>query len=231
MFSTYTVNDFLTPEEVQYVKTTVHNMRDDWRHISTFPIAKETSIHAGYIDKSLIKSAENQYFLGDAIYVIDSLEQIDKKIQHKLSDKFSFLYEKILVEISKNFGEASYLDGYAKPGFHVFCGKQQAFPFQWHIDTTICMFDPKVDPNLIYSFLCCIETPKDRAGLEYVDTNDWNVVEQTLMKELEYDIGSLTFWRGNHIHRMRRFDMEEGESRITIQGHLYSSGSQCKVYW
>lgn len=231
MFNPKKIENFLTLEEVELVKNKVHEMRDDWRHISTLPIADPKSIHRKNIDMSLIKSAENQYFLGDAIYTIDSLDQINWDIQKKLYDNFKFIYDKLLVELSKDYPTPYYPEGYAKPGFHVFHGEQKAFPFQWHIDTTLAMFDRSVIPHNIHSFLCCIESPKDSAGLEYKDTMDWSQLQTAESKYIDYDVGSLYTWNGSYIHRMRQFDMDAGESRITIQGHIYVNGNMSRVYW
>jgi hypothetical protein len=231
MFNPKKIDNFLSSGEVEYIKNTVHAMRDDWRHISTLPIADANSIHRKNIDMSLIKSAENQYFLGDAIYTIDSFDQIDWKIQDKLYSNFKDMYDKLLLELSKHYPNPYYADGHAKPAFHVFHGEQKAFPFQWHIDTTLAMFDRSVNPNNIHSFLCCIETPKDKAGLEYKDTMHWHMLEETESMFIDYDVGSLYTWNGSYIHRMRQFDMDADESRITLQGHLYFSNGTTRVYW
>lgn len=231
MFNPKKIDNFLTAEEILTVKNGVHKMREDWRHISTLPIADPNSIHRKNIDMSLIKSAENQYFLGDAIYTIDSLEQINWNIQEKLYTEFTFLYEKLLVELSKQYSHPYYPEKHAKPGFHIFHGEQKAFPFQWHIDTTLAMFDRSVNPNNIHSFLCCIETPKDPAGLEYKDTMNWHELTATESKFIDYEVGSLYTWNGSYIHRMRQFDMDANESRITLQGHLYISNGTTRVYW
>ncbi len=231
MFDPKKIENFLTADEIEVVKKTVYDMREDWRHISTLPIADPKSIHRKNIDMSLIKSAENQYFLGDAIYTIDSLEQIKWDLQETLYNNFKFLYDKLLVELSKLYPHPYYPEGHAKPGFHIFRGQQTAFPFQWHIDTTLAMFDRSVNPNNIHSFLCCIETPKDPAGLEYKDTMYWDQLATIESKYIDYDVGSLYTWNGSYIHRMRQFDMDANESRITLQGHLYVSNNTTRVYW
>jgi hypothetical protein len=231
MFNPKIIDNFLSSSEIEEIKAGVHDMRSDWRHISTFPIASPNSIHRKSIDMSLIKSAENQYFLGDAIYAIDSFEQINREIQDNLYAKFRTLYDKLLLELSKNYSAPYYPEGYAKPGFHIFHGEQKAFPFQWHIDTTLAMFDRSVNPSNIHSFLCCIETPRDPAGLEYKDTLHWDQLEATESKYIDYKVGSLYTWNGSYIHRMRQFDMDADESRITLQGHLYISNGTTRVYW
>ena len=223
--------DFLSEEEVAIVKQGVHEMRDDWRHISTFPIADPSSIHRPNIDMSLIKSAENQYFLGDALYTIDSLTQINWDIQKRLSDKFKFVYDRLLAKLSHQFPNPNYFEGLAKPGFHIFHGQQTQHPFQWHIDTTLAMFRGNVKTENIHSFLCCIESPKDPAGLEYKNTKDWNDLHILESHYVNYKVGDLYTWNGSFIHRMRQFDMDAGESRITIQGHLYVDGNMTWVYW
>lgn len=223
--------DFLTADEVETVKQGVHEMRADWCHISTLPIADPSSIHRPNIDMSLIKSAENQYFLGDAIYTIDSLNQIKWELQDRLYTKFNFVYNRLLSVLAQQFPNPYYPERHAKPGFHVFHGEQKAFPFQWHIDTTLAMFYSNINTSNIHSFLCCIETPKDPAGLEYKNTQDWSMLNAMESHYVNYDVGSLYTWNGSFLHRMREFDMDAGESRITIQGHLYIEGNSSRVYW
>ena len=225
------IENFLDNDEVTQIKQTVHSMKDDWRHISTFPIADEASIHRKNIDMSLIKSAENQYFLGDALYVIDNLEQIDRDIQKRLKDNLPNLYVKLLTALSHHYTNPTYSEQFAVPGFHIFNGEQTAFPFQWHIDTTLKMFDPSVNEHNIHSFLCCIETPKDPAGLEYKDTKYWERLDSVQSEYIEYDVGALYIWDGSYIHRMKQFDMQANESRITIQGHIHFTNNFSMVYW
>ena len=223
---------FLTPQEVERVRMDVHFMREDWRHIKTYPIANEWQLKRMQ-DPKLIRSAQHQYFLGDSLYIISRLNQIDWDIQKRITDKFGWLQDRVLARVEKVTGcPAEYMEGYAKPAFHIFHGVQDDLtPFQWHQDTTINRFDKQYDMNQIYSFLSLIESPEDFAGLEYKDTNDWSDLLYTEEKIFKYTTGQLFMWKGDKIHRMKRFAMKQGESRITLQGHYVIHKGKALVHW
>lgn len=231
LFNVKSVPNFLTPEEVIEVKEKVHYLKPFWRHIKDFPIAKSAMLLAKQ-DPNLYKSAENQHFLGDSLYVIEKLEEINWKIQETINYNFSPMYDRLQKTIGEITGmPAEYISSMAVPGFHVFHGQQRPHPFEWHIDTTICRFDGRYKPENVYSFLCLIESPKDAAGLEYKDSTDWDSHEDLETKIFTYELGTLFLWKGDRIHRMKRFAMEQGESRITLQGHFVLHDGKALIHW
>lgn len=231
LFNIKSIPNFLSELEVDEVKEMVHELRPQWRHIKDFPIAKSAMLLAKQ-NPELYKSAENQHFLGDSLYVIETLEQINWEIQDTIKYKFSPMYDRLQKTIGEVTGlTAEYIPNMAVPGFHVFHGQQRPHPFEWHIDTTICRFDTKYRPENVYSFLCLIESPKDPAGLEYKDTTNWDIQEDLETKIFTYDSGTLFLWKGDRIHRMKRFAMQEGESRITLQGHFVVHDNKALIHW
>jgi hypothetical protein len=225
--------NWLTTEEREGYRDTIHSLREDWRHISKYPIAKPETIHL--IDPSLIASAENQHFLGDSLYIVDKLSDINWKIQDTLYFNFNSLYNKLLATVEEVFGcPAVYLPGYARPGFHIFNGEQTAKPFQWHTDITITQphFMPAIEPNNMYSILCPIEMPAGAvAALEYKNTEDWTQMDSLPSEYLEYNYNSLYMWKGTTIHRMKAFDLNSTDSRITLQGHVALYKNQALIHW
>jgi hypothetical protein len=231
LFSIRSIPDFLNQEEVIEVREKVHELKPYWRHIKDFPIAKSVMLLSKQ-NPELYKSAENQHFLGDSLYVIEKLEQINWDIQEEINFNFSPLYDRLQKVIEEVSGmPAEYIPSMAVPGFHVFHGQQRPHPFEWHIDTTICRFDGVYKPENVYSFLCLIESPQDAAGLEYKDSTDWDSHEDLETKIFTYDLGTLFLWKGDRIHRMKRFAMNEGESRITLQGHFVVHKGKALIHW
>lgn len=231
LFSIKSIPNFLNNEEVIEVKEKVHSLKPYWRHIKDFPIAKSAMLLAKQ-NPELYRSAENQHFLGDSLYVIENLTQINWDIQGILKIKFLDVYKRLQKTISEVAGiPAEYILDMAVPGFHVFHGQQRPHPFEWHIDTTICRFDGIYKPENVYSFLCLIESPADAAGLEYKDSIDWDAHEDLETKIFTYDTGTLFLWKGDRIHRMKRFAMNENESRITLQGHFVVHNGKALIHW
>ena len=169
------------------------DLKADWKHIKDFPLAKSAKLLAAQ-DPELYKSAENQYFLGDATYVLEKLEQRNKTLSENLNVSFFDLYGKIVSTIKDITGlPTSYLSEYPRPGFHIFRGKQTPHPFEYHIDTTICRYDTNYKPEHCYSFLSLIESPNsDPAGLEYKDTNDFDALRDYPEKVKLFKIIALT---------------------------------------
>lgn len=232
LFEIKKIENWLSDSEREQVRSDVHSMREDWRHIKTFPIASDPMLRKMQ-DSDLVRSAENQYFLGDSLYVITNLNQINWDIQKRITDKFGWLQQRVLDSVSEISGcPAKFMEGYARPAFHVFHGVQDhRIPFQWHVDTTINRFDRQYDMNQIYSFLSLIESPSDFAGLEYKNTSDWVEAEEMEFDIFKYEPNQLFMWKGDKIHRMKRFRMDEGESRITLQGHFIIHRGEALVHW
>lgn len=231
MFEIKVIDNWITEEERLNLLDTINGQRHNWKHIRDFPLAKSTSLLAAQ-NPDLYKSAENQYFLGEATYVLENLEQRNIELTKVLNTRFANLYNKIIDSVKQVTGlPTRYLEEYPRPGFHIFKGVQTAHPFEYHIDTTICRYDSRYDPNNCYSFLSLLESPEDPAGLEYLNTNDWELVNQLPMKTYTYATQQLLFWKGDYLHRMKRFSMKEGETRITLQGHYVIHNHETLIYW
>jgi hypothetical protein len=232
MFVFKKIDNWFTDEERLNIKNKVEYFKADWRHIKDTPLAKSDKLLAAQ-NPDLYKSAENQYFLGDATYVLEKLDQRNKTLSENLNVSFFDLYDKIVNTVKGITGmPTSYLKEYPRPGFHVFRGKQIPHPFEYHIDTTICRYDPNFKPQDCYSFLSLIESPiNDPAGLEYKDTNDFDALKDYPEKIKLYDLNTFYYWKGDHYHRMKRFGMNDGESRITLQGHYVLKDNRAYIYW
>jgi len=232
MFIFAEVDNWLSDEQRLNIKSRVEGQRHNWKHIKDFPLAKSQKLLASQ-NPDLYKSAENQYFLGDATYVLERLNQRNLEMTEILNYRFSDLYSLILKTLNKITGlPTSYLDDYPRPGFHIFRGKQTPHPFEWHIDTTICRYDTNFKPEECYSFLSLIESPiSDPAGLEYKDTDNFDEINEVQTKIKLYEPNKFYYWKGDHYHRMKRFGMNDGESRITLQGHYVISKNGTYIYW
>jgi len=232
MFTFKNIDNWFTDEERLNIRNKVEDLKSDWKHIKDFPLAKSAKLLAAQ-DPELYKSAENQYFLGDATYVLENLDQRNKFLSENLNVSFFDLYGKIISTIKDITGlPTSYLSEYPRPGFHIFRGKQTPHPFEYHIDTTICRYDTNYKPEQCYSFLSLIESPNsDPAGLEYKDTNDFDALRDYPEKVKLYKLNTFYYWKGDHFHRMKKFGMNDGESRITLQGHYVLKDNRAYIYW
>ena len=84
------------------------------------------------------------------------------------------------------------------------------------------------DPEI----LSLIESPSsDPAGLEYKDTNDFDALRDYPEKVKLYNLNTFYYWKGDHFHRMKKFGMNDGESRITLQGHYVLKDNRAYIYW
>lgn len=232
MFLFKKIDNWCSDEERLEIKSKVENFKNDWKHIKDTPLAQSSKLLASQ-NPELYKSAENQYFLGDATYMLEKLEQKNKTLSENLNVSFFDLYAKIISTIKDITGmPTSYLNEYPRPGFHVFRGKQTPHPFEYHIDTTICRYDPSYRPQDCYSFLSLIESPSsDPAGLEYKDTNDVELLNEFPEKVKLYNLNTFYYWKGDYFHRMKKFGMNDGESRITLQGHYTIKDNRAYIYW
>lgn len=167
-----------------------------------------------------------QNMLGDAIYLFtkNQRENIDWSTQKIIKEEFKWLHDKTINVISQVFEFPVELDiSLPCPGFHIFgLGGYSECEYQYHQDTSILRYYPKVDPKKIYSFISLIKsTTKESSHLDYVSVFD------TFQKHYRY--GDLHFWPGLLKHRIGSFSLKEGEYRITYQGHMYFDEEK-KIY-
>lgn len=167
-----------------------------------------------------------QNMLGDAIYLFtkNQREDINWSTQKIIKEEFKWLHEKTISTISKIFECPVELDDSLPcPAFHIFgLESYKQCEYQYHQDTSILRYYPKLDSKKIYSFISLIKsTTKESAHLDYVSVFD------TFQKHYRY--GDLHFWPGLLKHRIGSFSLEQGECRITYQGHMYFD-EQNKIY-
>jgi hypothetical protein len=227
--------NFFTEQEVEIIRQGVWDLKSEWKHAHTYPVASPENIakHDPQLVEWAKRVSENMYFLGDAIYVLDDkIEYLNRDVQDKLTEKFGWLYDKTIT-FFKEFYQTENVKLHEKlphPGFHVFTGNpQERRPFDWHIDTPICGFESDIDQTTIYSFIALIQATEDQPHLEYTMTDP-----NTDVRILKYDFNHLYMWRGLIQHRIGPFILKDSEeARITFQGHIYydKKDNYYKIYF
>lgn len=217
----YKEENFLTDGQTQLLRDTVYRLKPHWKHVSKMPV-NSVEVRARY-PKELIEQAEkvmeNLNFLGEGIYIIDKkLTAVDKNVQQILQDEFAWLYSMVIEKFKHlyNAPNVKLHDELPIPGFHIFTGtKQERRNFEWHHDCTVDQYVSYVKPETVFSFVILVESPKDTAHLDYKLAGS----EET--HTLEYEKNAFHMWNGSLMHRIGAFNLEETESRITFQGHIY----------
>ena len=201
-----TVENFLTESQVDSIKNEVHSMRKDWKNFHEYDC---------WQSDSLIHILQTQCLLGDAIYLAKEHE-FNKDLQEKLKVRFDWLYQLTFTEIEKQFGlQVEFDDRLPVPGFHVFGG--QDYNTITHVDLDVLEYYPEVSPGTVVSFISVIQCSETPAFLDIIiDDETWKHEER-----FEYKFGCLHFWNGMLPHRVGRFKLDDGEYRITFQGHFY----------
>lgn len=204
--------NFISKSEIETIKQGVYSLKEYWKHSSKFPNSQLQQFKGTPIEESLFKRYRAEHLLGDALYRLEGKkENINLRIQLLLLKKFDWLYNKLINKITEITSIESELDPeLTVPGFHVYAGYPQPFnKFNYHVDTSILDYYPTIDTSKIYSFVSLIECNGTAPYLDY----------KTGTKE--YKLGTLHTWSGNLNHRIGGFELKEGDSRITLQGHYY----------
>lgn len=204
--------NFISKSEIETIKQEIYFLKEYWKHSSKFPNSQLQQFKGTPIETSLFKRYRAEHLLGDALYRLEGKkENIDLEIQLLLLKKFDWLYSKLINKITEITSIESELDPeLTVPGFHVYAGYSQPFnKFNYHVDTSILDYYPTIDTSKIYSFVSLIECNGTTPYLDY----------KTGTKE--YKLGTLHTWSGNLNHRIGGFELKEGDSRITLQGHYY----------
>jgi len=213
-----TVEDFLTESQVDSIKNEVHSLRKYWKNFHEYDCWESTS---------LIHILQTQCLLGDAIYLAKENE-INRVLQEKLKVRFDWLYQLLFIEIENQFGlQVEFDDRLPVPGFHVFGG--QDYNTTTHVDLDVLEYYPEVSPGTVVSFISVIQCSETPAFLDIIiDDETWKHEEK-----FEYRFGCLHFWNGMLPHRVGRFKLDDGEYRITFQGHFYvdPKSNLAKVYF
>lgn len=229
----YIKENFLTDEQSSTLKDTVYKLAPYWKHVSQMPVNSE-EVRSRYPSEVIAhaeKVMENLNFLGQGIYIMDGkLSEIDRDVQELLKKEFAWLYEMVVKHFKTLYNTPNVMlhDELPIPGFHIFSGnKQERRNFEWHHDSTVHLLVDNVDQSSVYSFVILVESPKDTAHLEYKLHNLDDIYT------LNYRSNCFHMWNGSLMHRIGAFNLEEGEKRITFQGHIYydTKDNYYKIYF
>lgn len=213
--------NFLTDQQTELLRETVYKLRPLWKHVSQMPVNSD-EVRSRY-PKEMVQHAEkvmeNLNFLGEGIYIIDKkLTSIDRNTQEVLRQEFNWLYDMVIEFFQSlyNTPNVKLHDVLPIPGFHIFIGnEQERRNFEWHHDSTVDQYVDNVDPKTVFSFVILIESPEDKAHLDY------KLPENDNIHILEYEKNTFHIWNGSLVHRIGAFNLKENEARITFQGHIY----------
>lgn len=207
------IYNFFTRKQREEILEKVIKLNPYWRKLHDYPVYNDP-------DEDPDPCSKNQYLLGDSIYPITSVEEINQDTQKILKAEFGdLIYNRLLKEIPKHLGadiqSASFYDDLPVPGFHIFSGEQEdSNPFPYHTDVSLALWKNDIYQNRIFSFLSPIIMPPAGAHLQW---------KQPSGKEskMTYHYGSLHLWAGLIPHRIGSHALKKGEMRITLQGHIY----------
>jgi len=232
--------NFLSQSEINLVKDEVYNLKQYWKHSSQY----RNSGLLPYKDTPIIEVLKDQYkaeyLLGDPLYRLEGYkEDINLDTQFTLLEKFYWLYTKTIDKITEITSIESELEpNLTIPGFHVYASQIQPFnEFKYHTDVSIVDYYPNLDVNKIYSFVALIESKGTTPYLEYetgpIKTSSFSTHGSGQSNSItistnsgvpateEYQLGALHIWEAKLSHRIGGFELKEGDSRITFQGHYY----------
>lgn len=207
------IRNFFTKEERLEILGKVLKLNAHWKKLHEYPVYNSP-------DEDPDPCSKNQYLLGDSIYPIQNIEEIDQNLQEILKTEFNeLIYNRLFVNLKKHFGSdiqsISFYDDLPIPGFHIFSGAQDGKdPFPFHTDVSLALWKDKVFQNRIYSFLSPIILPDDSGYLEWKQPSG-------KQSKMQYHYGSMHLWAGLIPHRIGSHALKQGEMRITLQGHLY----------
>jgi hypothetical protein len=186
------------------------------------------------------------YTFGASSYIDDELVYCRnfKKSNDALLNTFPDLYKKL----ADYFG-AELNNEIAYPGFHIFDDRCKNITASIHFDTpylrlpiykkTFC------NPQ---SFTLLLMKPKNGAGLNvwekidlnkmspskkahYLDVKGSNVLNLGSATYMEYELGKMYVHSGDVLHQIANTGGENGEYRVTLQGHIIQDGDKKYMYF
>jgi hypothetical protein len=213
VFAFSEIKDFFTDGERNQIARKIYDLKPLWKKLHDYDVYKDpTEIKESF--------SKNQYLLGDSIYPIKpkNYSEINQETQKILKAQFTdLIYSKLFSTFPtffEEFGGIEYYPNLPIPGFHIFSGKQKEEPFGYHEDTSLMLWDQNIKPKRLFSFLSPILLPQNGAHLEWLDGN-------MSERKLPYKYNTLHIWHGLVKHRIGRHALNNFETRITLQGHLY----------
>ncbi len=229
----------LNKEQVYSVLKRLTELKEHWslrgNYIEEIPFYSLGA--AAYMDIS-----ENGYTSYQKLFTIKN--QI-------LKENFSDLYEIVFKELERLYNKPFELyEKAAYPGFHIFL-TDEVFEIPLaarHVDLQyrqIEWADIEIDKSKSISFTLYIKLPKNGGGVYYWEKflEDFDgldirereeILHQTERKLKTFDEGDMFIHNGHQYHQIAPFfDIEEGDERISLQGHAIYSPNKDKyfVHW
>lgn len=214
-FSFAEIPNFFSDGERNQIARKVLELKPNWKKLHNYNVYKfQSELKSDY--------SKNQYLLGDSIYPLTPKDtsEINKEVQGILLKEFKdLIYHKLFNTLAPwfelfNYKGVEFFPNLPIPGFHIFDGKQTPQPFDWHTDTTLCLWEDGIRPERIFSFLSPIMMPESGANLEWL-------MPSGKESKIDYKYGTLHIWLGTEKHRIGRHGLLNFEKRITLQGHIY----------
>ncbi len=217
--------EVLTPAECRVLRDKIHAARPHWSNKGG---------GAPFFTLGVSAYLEAQY--GGAIaYTLAA-----KRQRPGLTEAFGDVYERVRVALEGALGETvQYHTRLALPGFHIFLANP-AFEnpvCSVHIDQPYKNLDwrayEEVDPTRTISFTMAVSIPRSGAGLNMWPGVDLAASPDKSARELTagiepvfhpYAPGRMVIHHGHTVHQIAPFKvLDEGDERITLQGHaIYS---------
>ena len=169
---------------------------------------------------------EGFFTLGAAAYLDGPEEypQLAKTGNQILSTRFNLLYKRLTGVLEEHFQKPVLMGSEALPGFHIF-GYSPGKEASVHVDTPherVLRFK-ELQYSTTFSFTVPLELPHSGGGLHIWDTDG-------IPQYHEYQLGRLYMHSGKELHQIAN-TVQEGELRITLQGHGIHTGTNVQVFF
>ncbi len=226
---------FLSPEDSDKIVESVFALQEYWINRSDyFDYPFFTLGAASYLDAQ--QNNEEYYDLA-------------KKLNPILENKFSQLYQKVQDFLEEKLGHKCIMaENQALPGFHIFLDDDffEITVASRHVDLQFQLLNwngLKFDPANNISFTVYIKMPSGGGGLYFwTHTHDDlkgfdNVtIDKTLMavdpEFVKFNQGDLVTHTGLNYHQIApMIDVQEGDQRISLQGHGILVDGVYHLYW
>ncbi|MGE3804902.1 MAG: hypothetical protein AB7K24_09545 [Gemmataceae bacterium] len=235
MFEDVRAYPLLSADECRRVAATVHDLKSYWKQRHP-EVPFFTLGIASYLDAQ--QEAERGYHA--AAYDMNTL----------LAARFSWLYRRLLDGLTQLLQEkVVYRPSCALPGFHVglWCPASESWEASVHQDLQYELLDwsPTEQPDFHrpLSFTLAITLPQHGGGL-----NVWDVCHDELeglspderhrkimaarVEYHPYQVGHLVLHSGHKVHQIARTKKEQdGDERVTLQGHGIHCDGMWQLYW
>jgi len=163
---------------------------------------------------------------------------------------FELLYEKLKNKLSDIIGEKAFYDfNLAIPGFHIFKynsnevikGGCPHFDLQF-LNLKAYQYSP-IDIANVYTFILPLQLPNSGANLKIWDfhynevgrqfqNTDFDLLNSRKSMVHNYSIGKIVIKSGLYCHQIGETNnVENGDMRITLQGHCFKMNEKLYLYW